>query len=311
MVREMSEKATRSVSSAGPYRSRKGGELAPSPTLRRRRLARQLLQLREEACLTAKQAAARAKEIAPDKSWFEAKITRIETRKILRVRDADLQVLLDVYGVTDTEQREVYRRLAREAANSGWWYGYRDILGAGTYVDLETEASLIRTYQVQHVPGLLQTEDYARAMIRAGGVTSEEEVDRRVEVRMMRQHLLNRADAPRLSAVVDETAFRKLPGSVAARQIQHLIDVQRPTLRVQVLPDEVGPHAGMDGSFVILDFASDPSAVYVERADGDGLLIEDAEQLTTYETVLEHVRTSALSVEQSLTWLKGQLDHLG
>lgn len=284
--------------------------MAPSPTLRRRRLARQLLRLREEAGLTAKQAAAEAKKKAPDKSWFEAKITRIETRKILKVRDTDLLVLLDVYGVTDPEQREAYRRLAREAANSGWWYGYRDILGAGTYIDLESEASRIRTYQVQHLPGLLQTESYARAMIRAGGVTSDEEIDRRVEVRIMRQHLLARSDAPRLWAIIDETAFRKLPRDVAADQIRHLIAVQRPSLRVQVLPDSVGPHAGMDGSFVVLDFKSDPSAVYAEQVGGGGLLIEDSEQITIYETVLDHVQASALSVADSRVWLEDRLSQL-
>jgi hypothetical protein len=284
--------------------------VAPSPTLRRRRLARQLLRLREEAGLTAKQAAAEAKKKAPDKSWFEAKVTRIETRKILKVRDADLQVLLDVYGVSDPEQREAYRRLAREAANSGWWYGYRDILGAGTYIDLESEASRIRTYQVQHLPGLLQTESYARAMIRAGGVTSDEEIDRRVEVRIMRQHLLSRSDAPRLWAIIDETAFRKLPHDVVADQIRHLIAVQRPSLRVQVLPDSVGPHAGMDGSFVVLDFKSDPSVVYAEQVGGGGLLIEDPEQITIYETVLDHVQASALSVADSRAWLEDRLSQL-
>ncbi len=284
--------------------------MAASPTLRRRRLARELLRLLEEAGLTAKQAAADAKKAAPDKSWFEAKITRIETRKLLRVKDADLQVLLDVYGVSDPEQREAYRKLAREAATSGWWYGYRDILGAGTYVDLESEASRIRTYQVQHLPGLLQTEAYARAMIRAGGVTSDEEVDRRVEVRMMRQHLLTRIDAPRLWAVIDETAFRKLPSDVAVDQIRHLLNVQRPSLRVQVLPDAVGPHAGMDGSFVVLDFKSDPSAVYAEQVGGGGLLIEDSEQITIFETVLDHVQASALSVEDSRAWLEARLNQL-
>lgn len=284
--------------------------MAASPTLRRRRLARRLLQLREEAGLTAKQAAAEAKKTAPDKSWFEAKITRIETRKILRVRDADLQVLLDVYGVTDPEQREAYRKLAREASTSGWWYGYRDILGSGTYIDLESEAGHVRTYQVQHLPGLLQTEAYARAMIRAGGVTSEEEIDRRVEVRMMRQHLLSRVDAPQLLAIIDETAFRKLPPDVAADQIRHLIAVQRPSLRIQVLPDAAGPHAGMDGSFVILDFKADPSVAYVEQAGGGGLLIEDPEQITTYETVLDHVQSSALSVDSSRAWLENRLSQI-
>jgi len=284
--------------------------LASSPTLRRRRLARQLLRLREEAGLTAKQAATEAKRRAPERSWFESKVTRIETRKIVRVRDVDLQTLLDVYGVEDPEQREAYRRLAREASKSGWWVGYRDILGAGTYIDLETEASRVRTYQLLHLPGLLQTEAYARAMIRAGGVTDEEEVERRVEVRLMRQHILARSDAPRLWAVIDESAFRKLPPSVAAEQIRHLIDVQRPSLRVQVLPDSVGPHAAMDGSFVILDFPSDPSIVYVEQAGGSALLAEEAEQITLYETVLDHVQAAALSVEDSRAWMEHRIAQL-
>ncbi|OLT27718.1 hypothetical protein BJF83_17740 [Nocardiopsis sp. CNR-923] len=234
----------------------------------------------------------------------------MEKRKIVRVRDTDLQTLLDIYGVTDADEREAYRRLAREAAKSGWWVGYRDILGAGTYVDLETEAARVRTYQVLHLPGLLQTEEYATAMIRAGGVTDEDELERRVEVRMMRQHILARSDAPRLWAVIDESAFRKIPEDVAAGQLRHLIDVQRPSLRVQVLPDSVGPHAAMDGSFVILDFPRDPSAVYVEQTGGSALLVEDPEQITLYETVLDHVQAAALSVDDSRAWLEHRLRQL-
>lgn len=306
----MSEKSSRNVGSSGQSRrTSRNPPLAASPTLRRRRLARELLRLREEAGLTAKVAAARAKEASPERPWFEAKVTRIENRKILRVRDVDLQTLLDVYGVEDPTQRQGYRKLAREASQSGWWVGYRDVVGAGTYVDLETEASRIRTYQVLFIPGLLQTEAYARAVIRAGGVTDEEEIDRRVEVRMMRQHILHRADAPRVWAVIDESAFRKLPPSVAADQIRHLIDVQRQTLRVQVLPDEVGPHAGMDGSFVILDFSGDPSVVYLDQS-GSSLFHEEREELEHYETVHDHVHASALSVEDSQAWMYRRLETL-
>lgn len=127
---------------------------------------------------------------------------------------------------------------------------------------------------------------------------------------MMRQHLLSRVDAPQLWAIIDETAFRKLPTDVATDQIRHLIAVQRPSLRIQVLPDAAGPHAGMDGSFVILDFAEDPSVVYVEQAGGNGLLIEEPEQITTYESVLDRVQTSALSVEASRTWLEDRLSQI-
>ncbi|MBV2361898.1 DUF5753 domain-containing protein [Streptomonospora nanhaiensis] len=283
--------------------------MAASPTLRRRRLARQLLRLREEAGLTAKKAAAQAKAASPDRPWFEAKITRIENSKIQRIRDIDIQTLLDVYKVSDADEREAYRRLAREASQTGWWVGYRDVLGSGTYVDLETEASRIRSYQVLYIPGLLQTEAYARALVQGGSVIADRDVDRVVEARMLRQGILHRADAPRLWAVVDEAAFDKMPAAVAEEQIQHLIEIQRPTLRVQVLPHSVGPHAGMDGAFVVLDFERDPSTVYVEHSTSS-LFVEDAADVAHYEMVYDHVHAMALSPSDSIRWMERRLESL-
>ena len=307
----MPKKPMQDVGSAGQRTRRRGrSDTVPaSPTLRRRRLARELLRLREEAGLTAKQAAAQAKQLSPERSWFEAKVTRIETRKIQRVRDVDLQTLLDVYRVTDPGQREDYRRLAREASQSGWWVGYRDVVGVGTYVDFETEASRIRTYQSLFIPGLLQVEDYARTVIRAAGVTEQEEIDRRVEVRMMRQHILQRADAPRLWAVIDEAAIRKIPPHIARPQLQHLIDVQRASLRVQILPDSVGPHPAMDGSFLIMDFKLDPPTVYIDQA-GSSLFFEGETDLEHYETVYDHVHAAALGIEESLAWMRQYITDL-
>nr|WP_067974317.1 DUF5753 domain-containing protein [Nocardiopsis trehalosi] len=276
--------------------------MAASPTLRRRRLAAELRRLREDAGLTAKEAAAQAKALSPDRSWFESKVTRIETRKILKVRDVDLLTLLDVYGVTDEEQREAYRRLAREASLSGWWVGYRDVLGAGTLIDLETEAARIRTVEGQYIPGLLQTEGYARAVISNGGITDESERERRVEARMMRQHILHRPDAPRLWAIVDEAAFHRIPADLVTVQVSHLINVQRADLRVQVLPFEIGPHPAMDASFLILDFDVDPSTVYLEQSMS-ALFHEDPLELRHYETVYDHIQAAALSVDDSRRWM--------
>lgn len=281
--------------------------MAASPTLRRRRLARQLFRLREDSGMTAKQAATKAKSISPDRPWFEAKVTRIETRKLQRVRDVDVQTLLDVYEVTDPEQREAYRRLARDASHTGWWVGYRDVLGSGTYVDLETEASRIRTYQTLYIPGLLQTEAYAQALIHGGSITDDRDVERTVEARMMRQGILHRAEAPRLWTVIDEAAFDKIPPEVAETQLRHLIDVQRPTLRVQVLPHNVGPHPGMDGAFVVLDFASDPSTVYVEHS-ASSLFVEDPAEVEHYEMVYDHVHAMALSPADSRAWMERRLE---
>lgn len=280
--------------------------MASSPTLRRRRLSAQLHMLRTTAGLTAEAAAKRAKERRPDRPWSAAKVVRIENREWKRLQSDDVLTLLDVYEVTDKRRRDAFVRLALEASQSGWWVGYRDILGSGVYVDLETEANLIRTYQALAVPGLLQTEDYARAVIRGGGVTDDREVDRRVEVRMMRQHILNGPDAPRVWAIIDEAAFHRIPAELRADQLRHLIDVQRPTLRVQVLPYSAGFHAGISGSFVILDFPGDPSTVYLEHSMS-GLFPEDPVEVEHYGMVFDHLQAHALSVDDSLAWMDSLL----
>lgn len=286
-------------------RTRSHPELAASPTLRRRRIARALHQLREAKGLTAKQAAAEAKKRSPERAWSETKVTRIEARKIRRPRDIDVQTLLDVYDVTDHDTREAYRKLAREASQTGWWVGYKDVLNTGVYVDLETEASRIRTYQALVVPGLLQTEDYARAVIRGGGITNDEEVERRVEARMLRQQILQRSDAPRLWAILDESVLRKIPRDTG--QLEHLISVQRPDLRIQVLPDAVGPHAAAAGPFTMLDFPDDPPIVYLEQSMS-GLLLEEPEELDHYTAVYDYVQATALSVDASRQFIEALIE---
>lgn len=292
----MPESESAVVGSGRPRRTRtrKSTELAASPTLRRRRIARALLQLREAKGLTARQAATEAKNRSPERAWSETKVTRIETRKILRLRDVDVQTLLDVYGVTDSETREAYRRLAREASQTGWWVGYRDVLGSGVYVDLETEASRVRTFELAIIPGILQTAAYARALIAGGGIVPDDQVERRVEARMMRKQILGRPDSPRIWAIIDEGALHRIPAAVRSEQLRYLIDVQRPDLRVQVLPSTHGPHAAMAGAFTVLDFPEDPSVVYLEQARSE-LLLEDAADLAYYTTVYDHVQAHALS----------------
>lgn len=275
-----------------------------SPTLRRRRLSQQMDALRQAAGMTVDAAAKAAKKLRPDRPWSAAKITRLENREWRRLQSDDVLTLLDVYGVKDKAERDAYVRLALEASQTGWWVGYKDVLGAGAYVDLETEAARIRTYQPLVVPGLLQTEDYARAVVRGHTVTDDREVDRRVEARMMRQQVLTRPDGPRLWAIIDEGVLRKIPGSAARGQVQHLIDVQASRrVQVQIIPDSVGPHAGMGGAFVILDFPSDPSTVYLEHSMS-GLFPEDDVELEHYETVYDHLHASALSVEASIGYLE-------
>ncbi|RNL85863.1 transcriptional regulator [Halostreptopolyspora alba] len=280
--------------------------MAASPTLRRRRLARQLLKLRADKGSTVEAVAKEAKKRSPNRPWSAAKVTRIEGRKLQQLREVDLLTLLDIYGVTDSEERDAYVRLAKEASQSGWWVGYRDVLGSGAYIDLETEATRLRTYEALYVPGLLQTPGYAEAITRGSGVTDDHEVARRVEARMMRRQILERPDAPHLIALIDEAAVRKIPRAVLSDQLRHLIAMQRDHVQIRVVPDESGPHAAMSGSFVVMEFPNDPAVVYLEQSTS-GLFLEDGQELEHYERVCRAVEDLALSADDSVAFLEENL----
>lgn len=280
--------------------------MAASPTLRRRRLARQLLNLRTAQGMTVDTVGKEAKRRSPNRPWSAAKVTRIENRKVQRIRESDLLTLLDIYGVTDEEDRAAYLKLAREASQTGWWVGYRDVLGSGAYIDLETEATQLRTYQALYVPGLLQTPDYARAVVEGSGVTDEQEATRRVEARMLRRQILDRPDAPTLVTLIDEAAIRKIPPAVAPGQLSYLIGLQRAGLQMRIVPDASGPHPGMDGAFVLMTFPHDPPTVYLEQSVS-GLFLEDPQELGHYEQVFEAVQTAALGSRESVAFLEEKL----
>jgi len=235
------------------------------PTVRRMLVGAQLRRLRTEAGISREEAgeAIRASE------W---KIHRLENGQV-GFKDRDVGDLLRLYGVTDPDDIAGFLELAREASVPGWWQQYGDLLPQWfkAYVDLESAATLIRTYEGQLVPGLLQTEDYMRAVI--GGANLDEppeEAERRVALRMARQTLLTRRDAPRLWAVIDEAALRRPVGSPEAMrgQLERLIDATKlPNVVLQILPFRAGAHPGMVGAFSILRFADDelPDVVYVEH----------------------------------------------
>jgi transcriptional regulator with XRE-family HTH domain len=234
------------------------------PTVRRMLVGSQLRRLRTQRGLTREQAgdAIRASE------W---KIHRLENGQV-GFKERDLIDLLEFYGVTDPVEVAGLITLAREANQPGWWQRYGDILAAWfrAYVDLESAASLIRAYEGQLVPGLLQTEDYVRSVIRGALEDAPEEIERRVALRMARQKLLERPDAPRLWVVVDEAALRRPVGGakVMRAQIERLIQAsQMPNVTLQVIRTSVGAHPGMVGAFSILRFADEdlPDVVYVEH----------------------------------------------
>lgn len=236
------------------------------PTVRQRRLAQALRELRHEAGLTQDAVAARM-------GWHTSKLFRLENARSPRVGWLDVRELMDMYGVP-SPHREALIQLARDARMMGWWTPYRDVF-TGSYVALEDEASAMRLYCPELIPGLLQTEHYARAVIRAVRPGYDEEsVERRVAARLARQKaLLDRAASPELRCVLNEAVLRRQVGDrhVMGTQLRALADAaSRPLMTLQLLPFSAGAHAGLEGGFVLIEFPStqDPDVVYVEGIMG-------------------------------------------
>lgn len=266
-----------------------------SPTIRRRRLGAELRRRRESAGVT-------IESVADRMECSASKISRIETGHT-SATPRDVRDMLGIYGVAGDECEELVQ-IAREARQKGWWHPYSAVL-TGAYVGLEAAAESIRAYEQQVVPGLLQTEDYARAMIRAArpDITAGE-VERRVSVRMGRQSLLTQDDAIDLWVVLDEAVVSRPVGgdAVMRAQLQRLADAaDLPNVTIQVLSFEAGAHAGMDGTFAILDFPEpgDPDVVFAENATG-GLFLEKNDELRKYIFIFDHIRAAALRPEESV-----------
>ncbi|HTF09500.1 MAG TPA: helix-turn-helix transcriptional regulator [Asanoa sp.] len=269
-----------------------------SPTIRRRRLGAELRRRREGAGVTIDGVAERLECSA-------SKISRIETGHT-SATPRDVRDMLAIYGITGPECEELVQ-ISREARQKGWWHPYGAVL-AGAYVGLEAAAHSIRAYEQQAVPGLLQTEDYAKAMIRAARPDfTADDVDRRVSVRRARQSLLKEDDPIDLWFVLDEAVVsRPVGGDVVMRaQLERLVQAaDLPNVTLQILPFEAGAHAGMDGTFAILEFPepSDPEVVYAENATG-GLFIEKSDELRKYVFIFDHIRAAALRPEESVAYI--------
>jgi Domain of unknown function (DUF5753) len=211
-------------------------------------------------------------------------------------KERDVADLLTLYGLADGTERERLLALARDANTPGWWHRFSDVLPGWfqSYLGLEAAATLIRTYEVQFIPGLLQTRAYARAVVLLGHEdASEDEIERRVDLRMARQKLLNRPDPPQLWAVVDEAALRRAIGgpAVLRAQIEALIEAtELPNVGLQIISFDVGGHAAAGGAFTILRFPEDDlsdvvyleqltSALYLDKRDDLDIYAEAMEQL--------------------------------
>ncbi|GAA3592642.1 helix-turn-helix transcriptional regulator [Kineosporia mesophila] len=235
------------------------------PTVRRILVGAQLRRLRESRNLTREAAGYRIRA-------SESKISRLELGRV-GFKDRDIVDLLELYGVEDEAQREMLVALAREANAPGWWHSYDDVLPNWfeTFVGLEEAASMIRSYEIQFLPGLLQTEAYARAMVSSGAPNATvAEVERRVNFRVKRQAILRRDSPSHLWTVVDEAALHRPVGGakVMREQVEHLLDMMTlPNVTLQVMPFRYGGHVVDGGAFTLLRFPEPelPDTVYVEH----------------------------------------------
>jgi transcriptional regulator with XRE-family HTH domain len=265
-----------------------------SPTIRRRRLGVELRRHREAAGITIDVVAERL-------GCSTSKVSRIETGHTGAL-PRDVSDMLDIYRVEDSVKVELVQ-IAREARQKGWWHPYSTILNSA-YVGLEAAARSIRTYEQQVVPGLLQSEAYAIAMIRAARLgDTDQEIQQRVDVRLARQSLLTQDDPIDLRVVLDEAVVSRPVGGddVMHDQLIRLIDAARlPNVTLQILPFAAGAHAGMDGTFAILEFeeVEDADVVFAENATG-GLFLEKAEELRKYNSIFEDIRATALDPGES------------
>lgn len=261
---------------------------AGGPTVLRRLLGAHLRRLRERQGITREEAGYAIRASG-------SKMSRLELGRV-GFKERDVADLLTLYGVTGGRDREALIALARDANSPGWWHRYGDVLPGWfeTYVGLEEAAALIRTYEVQFIPGLLQTGDYARAVISQGNSTAPpEEIEQRVSLRMTRQKLLTQGNGPRLWAVVDEAALRRPIGGreVMRGQIERLIEATKlPSVILQVLPFRVGGHTAEAGAFTVLRFPESdlPDVVYVEQLTS-ALYLDRRDDVDAYMEAMERL----------------------
>jgi hypothetical protein len=238
----------------------------------------------------------------------------MEAKESKRIKPDDLDMLMDLYEVTDPGKRECMHALAKDARMRGWWSRYKDVFKNESLPDFEAEASLLRTYQSQVIPGLLQTPEYTEAIFRGGRYTDPRDIERRVEARMGRREILTRFNPVHLRAVIDESAFHRLVGGpeVLVRQLKHVLHMaQMPHIDVQILPLSKGAHSGLTAPFTILDFPNplDTSIVCVETL-ADALYLEEPQEVELYSATFGDVQASAISAAESAEYVTNHIKDL-
>ncbi|MGQ0773755.1 MAG: helix-turn-helix domain-containing protein [Pseudonocardiales bacterium] len=268
-----------------------------TPTVRLRRLAAELRRIRG--------AAGMSREVVSAQTGINyATLYRIETAKA-RPQMRTLTTLLKLYGVA-AEQHDYMTILCRDAAEQGWLRPYHSELPEEytAYISFEAEAASVRNYESLFIPGLLQTEEYARAVLRGGLLmASQQEIEDRVQARIERQQLLTKDNPLKLWAIVDEAVLRRLVGGkeVMEAQLRRLVDaVAEPHITLQIIPFSSGAHAGMPGAFVLMDFSDpmDTDLIYIDSMAGDLFLESDAD-ISRYTSIFDNLRAVAPSPDDS------------
>ncbi len=278
------------------------------PTVLRILLGSQLRMLREVRGITREEAGYAIRASG-------SKISRMELGRV-SFKERDVTDLLKLYGVDEAEAATLVE-LAIQANSPGWWHKYGDVLPDWfqVYVGLEEAASLIRLYEVQFVPGLLQTADYARAVVRLGQPgAAPEEIERRVSLRLGRQELLIKPGGPRLWAIVDEAALRRPIGGkeVMRAQLVQLIEAtDQSQVTLQVMPFRTGGHAAEAGAFTIMRFPEPdlPDVVYLEQLTS-ALYLDKRDDVEKYTEVMERLSVESESPERSVDILSGMLEEV-
>ncbi len=274
-----------------------------SPTVLRRRLGTELSKLRTSRRMA-------AKDVAATLGWSASKLSRIESGSV-PLQDRDAAKLLAHYGVDEPTEIKQFIGLTRQSRQQGWWHAYGDALPDWfrAYIGLEADATKIETFQCELVPGLLQTEDYARQVIRAmNPAEAAADIERRVALRMERQQILDRRQAPRIWAVIGEAVIRRQVGdpSVMRDQLNHMADMAeaRPNISIQVLPFSAGAHAAMGSSFSVLSFSDIPGRVAYSEATTSSIYTERQSEIARHEDTFLRLMASSVQPEKSVSWLK-------
>ncbi|MFF1421089.1 helix-turn-helix domain-containing protein [Streptomyces sp. NPDC058280] len=272
-----------------------------APTVLRIVLGKRLGALRAKARVS-REAAAKVLDVTP------LTIRRMENSEV-SLKLPYVRLLLQAYGVAGSEADE-FVQLAKAANKPGWWHRYRDALPGwfSAYVSLEDEAALIRTYEPHYVPGLLQTEDYARGVLRAGAHRNADELERRVALRIKRQQLLLKPDAPILWILLEEAVLRRPVGDaeVMRAQIDRLLEATAmPNVTLQIMPFAVGPHLGAFGPFHLFrfDLTELPDVVYTENLTG-AVYMDQRPDVAAYLEVLDNMSARAALVDGSRAFLR-------